>query len=55
MTLAQAGTFSLSTKKVKKAEKVKKFGPIHTLRSLPDQGGDVCRVWFRSVQKCEFV
>jgi hypothetical protein len=30
-------------------EKVKCFGPIHTLRSLPDQGGDVCKVWFRNV------
>jgi len=28
---------------------------MHTLRSIPDEGGDVCKVWFRLVQKCEFV
>jgi len=28
--------------KVEKVEKVKYFRTIHTLRSLPDQGGDVC-------------
>jgi len=42
-------------KKGPKVEEVKNFGSIHTLRSLPDQGGDVYKVWFRSVQKCEFV
>jgi hypothetical protein len=31
------------------------FGSIHTLRSLSDEGGDLCKVWFRLVQKCEFV
>jgi hypothetical protein len=46
---------SLVTKKVKKVEKVKTFGSIHTLRSLPDQGEDVCEAWFWLVQKCEFV
>ena len=46
---------SLPKKKVKKVEKVKHFRTIHTLRSLLDQGGDVCKVWFRLVQKCEFV
>ena len=46
---------SLTTKKVKKVEKVKDFGSIHTLPSLPDQGGDACKVWFRLVAKCEFV
>jgi len=46
---------SVPTKKVKKIEKVKHFWTIHTLRSLSDQGGDVCKVWFRLVQKCELV
>jgi hypothetical protein len=45
----------LPTKKVKNVEKVKRFRTIHTLRSLPDERGDVCKVWFRLVQKCEFV
>jgi type III secretory pathway component EscU len=43
---------SLATKKV---EMVRNFGSIHTLRTLPDQGKDVCKVWVRSVQKCGFV
>ena len=34
---------------------MKYCGLIHTLWSLPDHGGDVCKVWFRSVQKCGFV
>jgi len=46
-------------KRAQKVEEVKNFGPIHNLRSLPDQRGDqrgdVCEVWFRLVQKCEFV
>jgi hypothetical protein len=46
---------SLATNKVKKVEKVKNFGSIYTLPSLPDQGGDACEVWFRLVAKCEFV
>jgi hypothetical protein len=46
---------SLPRKKVKKVEKVKHFRTIHTLRSLPDQGGDVCKVWFILVHKCEFL
>jgi hypothetical protein len=45
----------LPNKKVGKVGKVKYLPTIYTLRSLPDQGGDVCKVWFRSVQKCEFV
>jgi hypothetical protein len=45
----------LPTKNVKKLEKVKHFRTIHTLRSIPDKGGDVCKIWFRLVQKCEFV
>jgi hypothetical protein len=40
---------SLQTKKIKKVEKVKHFRTIHTLRSLPDQGGGVCKVWFKLV------
>jgi len=43
---------SFPTKKVKK---VIHFRTIHTLLSLPDQGGDVCDVWLKSVQKCKFV
>jgi hypothetical protein len=38
----------------KNDKKVKYFGPIHTLLSLPDQGGDVYKVWFRSVEKCGY-
>jgi hypothetical protein len=41
--------------KVKKVENVKHFWTIHTLQPPPDQGEDVCKIWFRSVQKCEFV
>jgi len=40
---------SLLRKNVKKVKKAKHFRTIHTLRSLPDQGGDVCKVWFRNV------
>jgi len=39
----------------KRYKTVKHFRTIHTLWSLPDQGGDVCKVWFRLVQKCESV
>jgi hypothetical protein len=42
-------------KKVKYVTKVKKFGSAHILRSPEDQGGDVCKFWFRSVQRCGFV
>ena len=45
----------LPTKKVKKVENVEHFRTIHTLRSLPDQGGDVCKAWLRSVQECEYL
>jgi len=45
----------LLKEKGQKVEEVKNIGPIHTLRSLPDDGGDVCKVWFRSAQKCGFV
>jgi hypothetical protein len=34
---------------------VEHFWTVHTLRSLPDQGEAVCKVWLRSVQKCKFV
>jgi hypothetical protein len=37
---------SLPTEEV---ERVKYCGFRHTLRFLPDQGGDVCKVWFRLV------
>ena len=43
---------TLATKKVKKAEKVKKFGFIHTLGSVPDQGEMFEKFglyWFRNV------
>ena len=36
-------------------KKVKYCESIPTLRSLPDKGGDVCKLWFRLVQKCESV
>jgi len=39
----------LLMKKVEKVEKVKHFWTIHTLQSLPDEGGDVCKVWFWNV------
>jgi hypothetical protein len=34
----------LTTKYVEKVGKVKYCGPIHTLRSLPDHGGDVAKL-----------
>jgi hypothetical protein len=46
---------ALATEEVEKVGKVEYCGSIRTLRSLPDQGRDVCEVWLRSVQKCEFV
>ena len=39
----------------KRSKRVKYCGSIHTLRPPPDQGGDVCKMWLRSVQKCGFV
>jgi len=39
----------------KRLKRVKHFRTIHTLRSLPDERGDVCKVCFRLVQKCGFV
>jgi hypothetical protein len=42
-------------KRSKRSKGVKYCGCIHTLRSPPNQGGDVCKVWLRSVQKCGFV
>jgi hypothetical protein len=53
--LPRTNRHSLPTKQVKNVEKLKYCGPIHILRPPPDQGGDVCKVWFRSVQKCRFV
>jgi len=40
---------SLPTKKVEKVEKLKHFRTIHNLRSLPGEGGDLCKFWFRYV------
>jgi len=42
-------------KRSKRSKRVKYCGSIRTLRSLPDDGRDVCEVWFRSVQKYGFV
>jgi len=42
-------------KRSKRSKRAKYCGSVRTLRSLPDHGGDVCEVWFRSVQKCGFV
>jgi len=39
----------------KRSKRVKYCGSIHTPRPSPDEGGDVCKVWLRSVQKCGFV
>jgi hypothetical protein len=40
-------------KRTKKVKKLKNCGSVHTLRSLPDQGGDMCAKfgshWFRNV------
>ena len=41
--------YSLHTKKVKKVEKDQTFSDHTYPRSLPDEGGDVCKVWFRNV------
>ena len=40
-------------KRSQRSKKVKYFGSIHTLRPPPDEGGDMCKVWLRSVQKCD--
>jgi hypothetical protein len=53
--LLRPNQHSLPTKFVEKVEKLKYSGSIHTLQHPPDQRGDVCKVWFRSVQKCGFV
>ena len=45
----------LPTKEVENMGNFKYCGSIRTLRPPPDQGEDVCKVWFRSVQKCGFV
>jgi hypothetical protein len=39
----------LPMKKVKKVEKVKHFQTIYTLWSLTDEGGNVCKDWFRNM------
>jgi len=46
---------SLTKLKVKKVENVEHFRTLHTVLSLSDEGGDLCKVWFRLVQKCELV
>jgi hypothetical protein len=53
--LLRPNQHSLPTKYAEKVENLKYCGSIHTLRHPPDQWGDVCKVWFRSVQKCGFV
>jgi len=42
-------------KRSKRSKRVKYCGSIHTLRPPSDEGGDVCKVRLRSVQKCGFV
>jgi len=42
-------------KRSKRSKRVKYCGSIHILRPPPDEGGDVCEVRLRSVQKCGFV
>jgi hypothetical protein len=44
-----------SPKNDEKGKKVTNCGSIHTEWSLAEQGGDVCKVWLKLVQKCEFV
>jgi hypothetical protein len=53
--LPRTNRHSLQTKYVEKLGKLKYCGSICILRPSPDQGGDVCKVWFRSVQKCGFI
>jgi hypothetical protein len=48
--LLHTNRHSLPTKYVEKVAKLKYYRPILTLRPPPDQEGDVCKVWFRSVQ-----
>jgi len=42
-------------KRPKRSKRVKYCGSIHILRLPPEEGGDVCKVRLRSVQKCGFV
>jgi hypothetical protein len=56
MTLAPTAIFckGFGTRSRQKRPKSSNYcGSIHILRYLPDQGGDVCKVWFRLVQKCD--
>jgi len=46
---------SLPMKKVKKVEKSQTFSDHTYPTVIPDEGGDVCKFWFRLVQKCGFV
>ena len=39
----------------KRLKRIKYCGSIHTIRPSADEGGDVCKVRLRSVQKCGFV
>ena len=50
---AECGT--RSREEAEKVGKVQHCGSIHTLRPPADQGGDVCEVWWRLLQKCGFV
>jgi hypothetical protein len=45
----------LATKEAEKFGKVEYCGSIHTLRPPAYQGGDMCKVRWRSLQKCGFV
>ena len=51
--LLRGNLHPLPTKQVEKVEKVKYCEPIHTLRSLTDHGGNVCKVWFRSFRNVD--
>jgi hypothetical protein len=56
VAILSPGLCARSPENDEKGEKDKKnHGSIHTLQSLPHQEGAVCTVWFRVVQKYEFV
>jgi hypothetical protein len=46
---------TFATEEVEKVGKVEYRGSVRALRSLPNQVGNGCKVWLRSVQKCKFV
>jgi hypothetical protein len=52
--LLRTNRHSLPTKWVEKVGKLKYCGFTHNLRPPPDQGEDVCKVWFRNVDLYKF-